>query len=254
MVICEKCKIPMTKVDRFLEFTEPEYELSDGQMSDLIAAQESGDLDEWDYGVIEYQCKTCGSRIQEVNDNVKNYDGLIFMWHKKAEKGDYFSRFIFEYIAFNAYVKSRVILDKVSDRRAIQRIKQHKELKVKYLKSVEKTKALKKIWLNLITELKKNPLLNSSKDIDNPEVDKWWNNSGEELKVTGKTVGMGQIKNIRDWVNMVEFWYAVRNNIFHGGKNPNVQRDHFLVEHAFTTLRPFMNEQLKNLGEDIKTY
>ena len=136
MIICERCKKPMVKVDRFVEYTEPEYELSDGQTADLIAAQESGDMGEWDYGVIEYECKICGAKVQEVNDNVKNYDGLIHMWHEKAEQGDYFSRFIFEYIAFNAYVKSRKVLDRVNDRMAIQRVKRDSELKKKYLKIV----------------------------------------------------------------------------------------------------------------------
>ncbi len=244
----------MTKVDRFVEFTEPEYELSDGQMADLIAAQESGDMSDWDYGVIGYECKICGSRIQEVNDNVKNYDGLIHMWHDKAEQGDYFSRFIFEYIAFNAYVKSRIVLDRVSDRTAIQRLKRNSKLKKKYLKSIEQNKILCLAWEELILVLKKEPLLNASKDIDNPELDKWWNISGEDLESGSNLSGKGIVKSTKDWTNMVEFWYAVRNNIFHGGKNPNVHRDHFLVEHAFKTLRAFMTQELKNFGDDLKTY
>ena len=103
-------------------------------------------------------------------------------------------------------------------------------------------------------ELKKQPLLNASKDIDNPELDKWWNNSGEDVKDAEDLAKKGIVKSPKDWINMVEFWYAVRNNIFHGGKNPEVQRDHFLVEHAFETLRPLMTQELRNLGEDLKRF
>jgi hypothetical protein len=51
-----------------------------------------------------------------------------------------------------------------------------------------------------------------------------------------------------DWVNTVEVWYSIRNNLFHGGKNPNIERDHFLVEHAYKMLKPFMDMELKELS------
>gem|GEM_PF-1555662 len=231
-MICEKCQIPMVKVDRRIELEEPEYELSEGQEADYWAALESGDTSEWDFGVIEYECKQCGSRICEVNENVKSYDGLIWMWHEKARQGDYFSRFVFEYIAFNAYLKSRVVLEAVSDRKAIQRLKRHKDLRNKYLMLVERNGELRGIWKELMQELEKEPLLNSSRDIDSPEMDKWWN-CNEDDPAKARKWKKGKIHSWKDWMNMVEFWYSVRNNLFHGGKNPDVQRDHFLVEHAF---------------------
>lgn len=40
---------------------------------------------------------------------------------------------------------------------------------------------------------------------------------------------------------MVEFWYTVRNNLFHGGKNPQFQRDKLLVENSYKTLSPFVD-------------
>jgi len=43
---------------------------------------------------------------------------------------------------------------------------------------------------------------------------------------------------------MVEYWYSVRNNLFHGGKTPNIGRDAFLVEHAFLTLRALVENEL----------
>lgn len=247
----------MVKVDRYIDIDELDGTETEGQFADYIAAQESGDTSEWDYGVVEYECRNIdckknGMRIGLVTDSVKDYDYLIFMWHEKAEQGDYFSRFMFEYIAFNAYLKSRVILEEISDRKAIQRLKKDHKLKAMYLKIIESDKNLKSAWEELIAELKKRPLLNASKDIDNPEVDKWWNSSEDQPKKSKENKGV--VKTTKDWINMVEFWYAVRNNIFHGGKNPNVQRDHFLVEHAFKTLRAFMEWQLKGIGSDLKIF
>ncbi len=46
---------------------------------------------------------------------------------------------------------------------------------------------------------------------------------------------------------MVEFWYAVRNNLFHGGKNPTIKRDCFLVEHAYRTLAVFMKNEIDSM-------
>ena len=252
-MICRKCKKPMVKVARYIELDEADYELTEGQEADYLAALESGDTSEWDYGVVEYECKQCGSKISEMNDNVKSYDGLIRMWHEKAKQGDYFSRFVFEYIAFNAYLKSRIVLEMVSDRTAIQRLKRNKGLKVNYLKLTEKNKELNGLWKKLIGELNRQPLLNSSRNIDSPEMDKWWNCS-EDDPTRAKKGTKGIVRSLKDWENMVEFWYSVRNNLFHGGKNPDVQRDHFLVEHAFRTLESFMRIELSLLGDDLKIF
>ena len=51
---------------------------------------------------------------------------------------------------------------------------------------------------------------------------------------------MGVIHDLKDWENMVEFWYSIRNNLFHGAKNPQDERDQFLIENGYKTLRsPF---------------
>lgn len=36
---------------------------------------------------------------------------------------------------------------------------------------------------------------------------------------------------------MVEFWSAIRNNLFHGTKDPQDKRDRILVENGYKTLR-----------------
>jgi hypothetical protein len=248
----------MTKADRYIDVDELNGTESDGQFADYIAAQESGDMSEWDYGVVEYECrnkdcKNFGLRIAITTDSVKNYDGLIFYWHAKTKQGDFFSRYFFEYLAFNAYLKGHVAIDASSDRSAIQRLKQSKQFEKLYLSRINMDNDLKAIWKNVVCELKKNPLFNTSKDFDYPEIDKWWDNSGDQLK-RRRPKQTGVVHSLKDWSNMVEFWYGVRNNLFHGGKDPSVARDCFLVEHAFKTLNPFMELEISNLGSDLKIY
>ena len=50
---------------------------------------------------------------------------------------------------------------------------------------------------------------------------------------------MSSVK-IDDWENMIEFWYIVRNNLFHGAKNIVEERDQFLVQYGYLTLRELM--------------
>jgi hypothetical protein len=115
-----------------------------------------------------------------------------------------------------------------------------------YLEAVWSNDALAQFWNAVIRELKQKPLHNNSADPDYPVIDKWWN-STEDKPNTDSSLSEGCVLSLKDWPNMVEYWYSVRNNLFHGGKNPNVGRDAFLVEHAFQTLRPLMNIELSNL-------
>lgn len=100
------------------------------------------------------------------------------------------------------------------------------------------------MWEEVIKELKNRPLHNSSHDYDLPEIDPWWNSSTKEPdRTTDKKKGV--VHNTEDWENMIEFWVAVRNNLFHGGKDPNIRRDQFLVKYAYLTMSPFMESQIR---------
>jgi len=44
--------------------------------------------------------------------------------------------------------------------------------------------------------------------------------------------------------NMVEFWHSIRNNLFHGAKNPENERDQFAVKYGYRTLNELMEIML----------
>ena len=163
-------------------------------------------------------------------------DTLIKNWHEKDPE-DYFSGYVFEYLAFIAYLKRKLYTYENKDRWVIQLLKRETLLKDRYLSLVSNNPDLQNAWQEIKNELDKNQLWNISHNWTSSEEDKWWNCSS--VQPSGLTC-KGTIRTLDDWENMVEFWYAIRNNLFHGGKDPNDNRDEFLVEHGYTTLKPFV--------------
>lgn len=237
---CNKCQRLMLKIDRRDEMDELNEDATDGQMADYLAAELSGDNGAWNLGVVEYYCPKCRLIFQIINDELPSYYPLIKAWHEKAAEGDTFSRFVFQYLAFIAHIKNNLFYDAPSDRIAIQRLKRTHGIQQTYVKLIKEDEELLQSWNAVISELEENPLHNSSTDPDYPEIDKWWNSSGDQPN-KGDNFPEGRVLSLEDWPNMVEYWYSVRNNLFHGGKDPNIGRDTFLVEHAFMTLRPLVN-------------
>jgi len=240
---CSKCNRPMYKIDRRDEIDELNEDATEGQMADYLASELSGDNGAWNIGIVEYSCGKCNLQVQVVNDELPNYYPLIAAWHNKSAEGDTFSRFVFQYLAFIAHIKNNLFYDATSDRIAMQRLKREDRIKHAYLETVASDKYLIQLWNEVITELEKRPLHNSSTDPDYPEIDKWWNSS-EDRPNAASDLPEGRVHSLEDWPNMVEYWYSVRNNLFHGGKNPNAGRDAFLVEHAFITLRALVENEL----------
>lgn len=170
-----------------------------------------------------------------------NYDELIRNWHAKSSDEDYFSKFVFEYLAFIAYLKRKKFTNAGSDRLAIQWLKQDELVKEQYSLIIKSSPELSEAWEKIKTELDNARLGNVSGNGEEVEEIKWWNYSGDILnqqRDNQKTKGV--IHSLKDWENMVEFWYAIRNNLFHGGKNPQDQRDQLLVENGYKTLQPLV--------------
>lgn len=232
----------MQKIDRREEMADLYEGASDGQIADYLAAELSGDRGAWNLGIVEYHCRRCGASLELQSDALPNYMDLIVGWHRKAaEEDDYFSRFVFEYLAFIAHLRANVFYEEASDRNVIQALKRDDMRQGRYVERVKADKRLLVALRRVLVELKRRPLHNSSHDPDYPEIDRWWNSSGPQP--TGAEP-RGVIRSVDDWENLVEFWYNVRNNLFHGGKNPSVGRDCFLVEHAYETLKVFMDAEV----------
>jgi hypothetical protein len=178
-----------------------------------------------------------------------DYSQLIKNWHLKAAEQDYFSKFIFEYLAFIAYLKTikYIPADPAStfhDRDVIQKLKSDEDLKSRYLRIVDENPIIRLAWQELKLELDKKPLGNVSRNPSRVSEIEYWNCSHEKL--TQKTPGekalvCGVLHSLTDWENMVEFWYSIRNNLFHGAKDPEIERDQMVVRIGYVTLSRFMD-------------
>lgn len=231
-----------------MEMSEPDEDATEGQIADHLAAELSGDMSNWGMGVVEYVCNRCHTTLEVISENLKDFDHLIKRWHERTRSGDYFEKYIFEFLAFNVYLKTHVGMTARNDRDAIDQLKQRRDLKQRYMRMIESEQEplLRNAWLEVIDELKKQPLRNSSRDYDYSEPVGYWtraDGSGREKDNSQK----GIVHALTDWANMIEYWYAVRNNLIHGGKDPTLKRDIFLVEHAFITLNAYMKMIIKSL-------
>lgn len=173
-----------------------------------------------------------------------NYRTLIKNWHLKAMGEDYFSKYVFEYLAFIAHLKTQLYAGHdETDRRTIQRLKRDERYRNKYLNKINTTNKLQHDWIQIQTELNRARLGRTNNNMDQILEIEWWNCSHEDLNdrtLEEKNKIKGVIHSLEDWENMVEFWYTIRNNLFHGVKDPRDNRDRFLVKYAYKTLNPFI--------------
>jgi len=167
---------------------------------------------------------------------------LIKNWHEKA-KEDYFSRYIFEYLAFEAFLKKykyneeeiRYISGNTKERSYIQKIKNENNYVDRWRILVSKNDSLMQLITELVEFLNNEPLVS---DVN------WWGCLSFEYNQCPANNPKGLILNEDDFVNVVEFWYQVRNNLFHAGKNPDDKRDEKLVMYAYSTLSIFFEKVL----------
>jgi hypothetical protein len=104
-------------------------------------------------------------------------------------------------------------------------------------------------WNEIATIL--NKFHHLPRGIFDKEKQKWWNCSNAKnhnCKDGNKAI----IKNEKDWVNMVEFWYSLRNNLLHGITNPGDQEYARLIKNGYITLRPLVEFMLYYLELEDK--
>lgn len=178
-----------------------------------------------------------------------DYDTLIKNWHTKASNEDYFSKFVFEYLAFIAFLKKKKYTNTRQDREAIQKLKREDDDRQNYLAIVNENSRVKKAWNNIIEELNRARLGNVSRNGIGVKEISWWNcshNHFDSKTDEEEQKTMGVIHGLDDWENMIEFWYSIRNNLFHGGKDPQDERDQILIKNGYETLQPLVEMFLKN--------
>lgn len=175
----------------------------------------------------------------------KDYYNLIKSWHIKANNEDYFSKFTFEYLAFIAFITTKKYTDndisskkgnasKITDRDYIQTLKQDLEYKKKFVDFIlENNNGINDVITELYTYLLRQPLI-----VD----DRWWNNNSYVSLVNQES--SGALRDINDYENAIEFIYILRNNLFHGSKGPEVERDEKLIRFAYLILSFFVENIL----------
>ena len=181
-----------------------------------------------------------------------NYINHIKNWHDKASDEDYFSKFTFEYLAFIAYLMTQKFPYANNERDAIQLLKQDTGTKEQFFAMKDK---FKNSYYKLQKEFDHTARLGSMNGFNDVSDVKWWNhicladsfcgNSGCGDLPSGQDSFVDEMKGRfygnEDWANLIEFWVTIRNNLFHGGKNPEARRDQLVVEHGYKTLRVLMD-------------
>lgn len=177
------------------------------------------------------------------------YKQLIKNWHTKASNEDYFSKFMFEYLAFMAHLRTQRYTTSNNDRDVLQLLKNDNELKDAYF---QKT-GVREAYIALKSELDDVRLGNAS-GLRTVEEIQWWNHICRADSFCGahgcgdipdglqsfEDEMKGRLYGEQDWANLIELWRAVRDNLFHGSKNPDVLRDQKMVEFGHKTLQPLV--------------
>lgn len=158
----------------------------------------------------------------------QKYWESIKKWHERTkEEKDVFIQFILEYISFIAFLKSKNPM--IRDRPLIQKLKRDENLKKKYLEEMDK-----RIIETLMNELERDPI----KNVTVPDDRYWDNDTNRKLALISSNDG--KLRSMDDFTNIIEFIYRARNNLFHGQKSLNYERDEIIVKYGYKLLHPLM--------------
>jgi len=166
--------------------------------------------------------------VSKIPVPLQTYADLIKQWFDRSIfKTDIFTQFIFLYISFIAFLAQAN--PGKNDRGIINSLKDAEDARAYYVSLLQKDSGLRDTIKSLISVLNNQPIRNDTRPNDN----NW----------TGTD---GVLRNEEDWENLVEYWYRVRNNLFHGHKAPEFERDRDLVKYAYRTLTPLMEIFIKH--------
>ena len=147
---------------------------------------------------------------------------IIRRWHDRSQL-NYIDLYVNLFISYNAWFKKAT--KKNRDRDAIDTLKSRNIIWDEYLKGNTFYGLRAKVEV-IATKTTSAPLLNFTGD------NRHWN---------------GIVKDANDWKNLIEFWYRVRCNLFHGTKSPEDGRDQEVVQLAYESLNIFMTEIIRRM-------
>ena len=150
---------------------------------------------------------------------------LICIWYNRAQEAtDFFDRFIYIWIAFEAFTSNYTERNWPTKVRNI--LKKDKKMNATFSSLM-----LDKSFSRLVLELQKNcPVWDArEKYSKNPDSSK-------------------SIEDPNDFGEVLEVLYKIRNNLFHGGKRPDIERDKLLVKLSFNIVHVFLDSIISEVG------
>ena len=160
-----------------------------------------------------------------------NAKEIIFKWYDRSRL-DYFDQYINLFIAYNAWFKKVTEVSK--DREAITALKSRSGIWQQYIRG-ETMQNLTPYMSEIVELTDQRPLQNLT---HNGSVDPHWN---------------GVVENTHDWESLIEYWYRVRCNLFHGEKSPEEDRESKIVELAYKSLNEFMSEIISRMKNNFSS-
>lgn len=156
-------------------------------------------------------------------------------WHERAQnEEDPFVKFIFDYLAFVAVINQRYPNER-TDRQKIQALKRDGTIKSCYLDKINENQVQK-----IIKTLNKNPIKNVTRR------NTYWN--CDKARDCHNKENDGKINSSGDFINMVEFIYRARNNLFHGKKGYKIDRDALIMKYGFIFINPLVDVIITSEG------
>lgn len=156
----------------------------------------------------------------------KQTKDIVLKWYYRAQL-DYFDTYINLFIAYNAWFKK--VTKESKDRAAINKLKERAGIWDEYLAG-ETMIRLTEHLAEIVDITNHTPLENLTGD------NKHWD---------------GIVKNTNDWQSLIEYWYRIRCNLFHGEKSPEDQREAKLVKLAYESLNIFMGEIIDRMEKNF---
>jgi len=150
----------------------------------------------------------------------------VFSWYYRGQL-NYVDLYINLFISYNAWFKKATSKNK--DRDAINALKERSVIWREYIAG-EALFGLRPILKKIVKLTHEQPIENLTGN------NRHWD---------------GVVGNDNDWKSLIEYWYRVRCNLFHGAKSPDDYRDQEAIRLAYESLNIFMGEIVRRMESNF---